>query len=147
VQPGATQAVLLTATLTRDDMTKTEDATRDDNVGGFTQQFVAEATGRLLLTPKDTTQPVLRVPYGISARPASTMTSAGSLTFPVGSTEQPLALQGTGVSTGPAGKSCRPARRIPSPRIRAPPAASSSPRSARRISRTSASRRRFPPMA
>ena len=104
VAAGQTATVTLTLTATRSALTKTEDPTRDDNVAGFTQDFVAEATGLLLLTPADTGQPTLRVPFGAAVRPAAAMHSVGGLTFAPGATTSSVALDGTGVANGVPGR-------------------------------------------
>lgn len=82
---------------------KTIDPTVPSTQGGNPREFLADASGRVVLTPTDGTQPNLRVPVYSAPRPASKMTQAASLTLPAGTIQQAnLALTGTGVSQGAA---------------------------------------------
>jgi subtilisin family serine protease len=70
-------------------LTKTHDSTLALDQGGLPREFLADASGRVVLTPTSGATVPLRVPVYSAPRPASTMTHSGS-----------LALSGSGVQTG-----------------------------------------------
>ncbi|MEP7019651.1 MAG: S8 family serine peptidase [Pseudonocardiales bacterium] len=85
-------------------LTKTIDATMDREQAGLAREYVADASGRVLLTSVG--KPTLRVPVYSAPRPASVMTQPISLTMPHGTVQSavlPLSGQsvdqGTGVET------------------------------------------------
>ena len=104
VTVGANTSTTATLTLTIANpalLTKTIDATVDRTQAGFPREYVADASGRVLFTPHDTSLPTLRVPVYSAPRPASTMTQPSSLTMPSGSIETALLpLTGHGVDQG-----------------------------------------------
>lgn len=102
VPPGGTAAVTVTLSIPDPTaLTHTVDATHGtEDLDGNPLDTVADASGLLLLTPTSGAAPQLRVPVYSAPRPASTMTQAGDLTFPVGSSQATLALTGAGVDQG-----------------------------------------------
>jgi subtilisin family serine protease len=100
----ANSSTTATLTLTIADptaLTKTIDPTMDRVQGGFAREYVADASGRVLFTPLDTSLPTLRVPVYSAPRPASTMTQPASLDMPSGAIQtKALPLSGTGVDQG-----------------------------------------------
>jgi subtilisin family serine protease len=59
------------------DPTMTRQSALGDGLPAQNRQYVSDASGRLVITPKDTTLPPLRVPIYGAARPASTLTAEG----------------------------------------------------------------------
>jgi subtilisin family serine protease len=92
----------------RTQLTKTIDPTmsRTDTIGPGPQDtvarnYLADASGRVLLTPVSGSAPTLRVPVYSAPRPASTMTQPGTVNLPAGTiTNVALPLSGTDVSQG-----------------------------------------------
>ena len=122
VDAGQTATVTLTLTIDPTQLTKTIDPTVDLEQGGLPREFLADASGRVLFAPEDSS-PTLRVPVYSAPRPASVMTQPSSLDMPSGSIQMgSLPLSGTGVQPGlglpddrsrswPASSSRRRARR------------------------------------
>jgi subtilisin family serine protease len=80
-------------------LTKTIDSTVDRNQADFPREYVADASGRLLLSSVG--RPTLRVPVYSAPRPASVMTQPASLTMPTGSVQHAvLPLSGHSVDQG-----------------------------------------------
>jgi subtilisin family serine protease len=77
---------------------KSADPTVAKDQGGSARQYLAEASGHLVLTPSPSA-PVLRVPVYAAPTPASDIT-AGDAGFVAGATETSLALYGRGVRQG-----------------------------------------------
>ncbi|HEX5496423.1 MAG TPA: S8 family serine peptidase [Mycobacteriales bacterium] len=87
-------------------LTKTIDPTMQTVQSGVPRQFLADASGRIVLTPTDSSQPALRVPVYSAPRPASTMTQSSSVRVSGNGTATGLLrLRGRGVDQGPAGAS------------------------------------------
>ncbi len=100
VDAGQTATVTLTLTIDPTQLTKTADPTTDPLQDGLPREFVADASGRVLFTPEDSS-PTLRVPVYSAPRPASVMTQPSSLDMPSGSIQSAsLPLTGTGVDQG-----------------------------------------------
>jgi subtilisin family serine protease len=103
VNAGSTNTVTLTLTINPTQLTKTIDPTMDTEQGNpaFPREFLADASGRVLFTPEDSSLVTLRVPVYSAPRPASVMTQPASLDMPSGSIQTAsLPLSGTGVSQG-----------------------------------------------
>jgi len=82
-------------------LTKTIDPTVEVEQAGAPRQFMADASGRVVLDATDSQRPSLRVPVYSAPRPASTVTQASSLVLPPGGVVSgDLALTGHGVSQG-----------------------------------------------
>lgn len=87
-------------------LTKTNDVTKATSLdlgGGnvLPLEYLADASGRVVLTPTTGATVPLRVPVYAAPRPASTMGSAGSLAFPGGGVQTAnLKLTGGGVNQG-----------------------------------------------
>jgi subtilisin family serine protease len=82
-------------------LTKTIDPTVDTEQAGVPRQFIADASGRIVLDATDSQRPSLRVPVYSAPRPASAMTQAGAVVLPPGSVvNADLALTGRGVGQG-----------------------------------------------
>jgi subtilisin family serine protease len=82
-------------------LTKTIDPTVEVEQGNARRQFMADASGRVVLDATDSQRPSLRVPVYSAPRPASQMTQAASIGFP----NRPIAtadlkLTGRGVDQG-----------------------------------------------
>jgi subtilisin family serine protease len=94
----------LTVTLTVTDptaLTKTIDPTVETEQAGIPRQFLADASGRVVLDATDSARPSLRVPVYSAPRPASTMAAPGQLALPPGAfATADLALTGHGVGQG-----------------------------------------------
>ncbi len=85
-------------------LAKTADPTMQTDQAGVPRQFLADASGRVVLTPTHGTQPSLRVPVYSAPRPASTMTQSSTVRLRGGDTATgTLRLRGHGVDQGPAG--------------------------------------------
>lgn len=109
VGPGGSTTVVVTITVNRAQLRKTLDptmtATQEDTLLGFGElprQFVADASGRVVLTASaaGSTQPTLRVPVHANAKPSSTLTQ--SLSSFSGNNAR-LTLSGRGVLNGTPG--------------------------------------------
>ena len=84
-------------------LTKTIDPTMDRAQAGLPRNYLADASGRVVLTRSG--HPSLRVPVYSSPRPASTMTQQSHLNMPSGAVvTKPLALTGQGVDQGHGNK-------------------------------------------
>ena len=101
--------VVVTITVKRSELRKTLSSTMDDTqqdtlvgFGGLPRQFVASASGRVVLTASapNSTQPELRVPVHANAKPSSTLTQ--SLSSFSGNSAR-LTLSGRGVLNGTPG--------------------------------------------
>ncbi|MEP7178192.1 MAG: S8 family serine peptidase, partial [Pseudonocardiales bacterium] len=81
-------------------LTKTIDPTVARNQAGLPREYVADASGRVLLTSNG--KPELRVPVYSAPRPASVMTQPASVTLPTGNVIQQalLPLSGHSVNQG-----------------------------------------------
>ncbi|MDQ4039281.1 MAG: S8 family serine peptidase [Actinomycetota bacterium] len=110
VGPGGSTTVVVTITVNRSQLRKTLDptmsATQEDTLIGFGElprQFVADASGRVVLTASaaGSTQPQLRVPVHANAKPSSTLTQSLS---PFQNNRAQLTLSGRGVANGPVGE-------------------------------------------
>lgn len=87
-------------------LTKTIDPTMQTTQAGVPRQFLADASGRIVLTPTHGSAPALRVPVYSAPRPASTMTQSSSVrVHGDGVATGTLRLRGNGVDQGPAGAS------------------------------------------
>ena len=106
VEVGRRSAKTFTVTFSVTDptaLTKTIDPTMASQQAGLPREFLADASGRVELSPIDASRPVLRVPVYAAPRPASTMTQPASLTMPAGSVQLAnLPLIGSGVGQGEA---------------------------------------------
>ncbi len=109
VGPGGSTTVVVTITVNRSQLRKTLDptmsATQEDTLIGFGElprQFVADASGRVVLTASapGSTQPKLRIPVHANAKPASTLTQSLS---PFSGSNATLTLSGRGVRNGTLG--------------------------------------------
>jgi len=109
VGPGGSTMVVVTITVKRSELRKTLSSTMDDTqqdtlvgFGGLPRQFVASASGRVVLTASapNSTQPELRVPVHANAKPSSTLTQ--SLSSFSGNSAR-LTLSGRGVLNGTPG--------------------------------------------
>ncbi|MCU1659495.1 MAG: Peptidase in kexin sedolisin [Pseudonocardiales bacterium] len=88
VDPQSIQLVTLTLSIPDPTaLTKTIDPTMSRDQAGLPREYVADASGRVLLTPAAPGTPVLRVPVYSAPRPASQMTQPASLTLPAGPTQ------------------------------------------------------------
>jgi subtilisin family serine protease len=103
VTVGRRSAATFTVTFSVTDpttLTKTVDPTVATQQDGVAREFLADASGRVVLSPTDS-RPTLRVPVYSAPRPASRMTQPASLTTPPGSVQlATLPLTGTGVGQG-----------------------------------------------
>ena len=83
-------------------MTKTHDATLPLKVNRVSREFLADASGRVVLSPTGGyTGPALRVPVYSAPRPVSRMTQAGTATLRGGKIEKGgLRLSGSGLNRG-----------------------------------------------
>ncbi|MGI8625271.1 MAG: S8 family serine peptidase [Geodermatophilaceae bacterium] len=109
IGPGGATTVLVTITVERSALRKSLDptmsGTQEDTlvgVGELPRQFVADASGRVVLTASasGSTQPQLRIPVHANAKPSSSLTQALS-TFT--GTSADLTLSGRGVRNGTPG--------------------------------------------
>jgi len=105
VNAHSTNTVTLTLTIDPTQLTKTIDPTVNRTVPFVPQpiprQYVADASGRVLFTPSDTSLATLRVPVYSAPRPASVMTQPASLAMPGGSIQTgSLPLSGAGFAQG-----------------------------------------------
>lgn len=83
-------------------LTKTIDPAMQTEQAGVPRQFLADASGRIVLTPTVGSRPALRVPVYSAPRPASTMTQDRSVTIRgKGVATGELRLSGRGVDQGP----------------------------------------------
>ena len=101
--PGATGTFTVRLVINRfGAMTKTHDATLPLNSGTLAREFLADASGRVVLSPSGSyTGPALRVPVYSAPRPASRMTQAGTVTLRGGNIEKGgLRLSGSGLDRG-----------------------------------------------
>ncbi|QXG76955.1 S8 family serine peptidase [Modestobacter sp. L9-4] len=90
-------AVNVVLTVDRAKLRKTADPTVDiDSEANAGRQFVGEASGRVLFTPKSGNAPSLRVPVHSNAKPSSNLTAQNR------EPGKTIALVGRGVSNGPA---------------------------------------------
>ncbi|MDX6481554.1 MAG: hypothetical protein QOG85_2064 [Gaiellaceae bacterium] len=97
VAGGTSTTVTLTLTIDNTLLTKTKDATLSPSTN---REFLAEASGRVLFTPQDSS-PQLRVPVYSAPRPASTMSQPAHLDMPAGAIQTTsLPLSGGGVNQG-----------------------------------------------
>jgi hypothetical protein len=104
VNPGSSNTVTLTLTINPTQLTKTIDPTVARDQATFPREYVADASGRVLFTPLDTSLPTLRVPVYSAPRPASIMTQPSSIKMPNGPIQAaslPLSGQGVSQGTGP----------------------------------------------
>ncbi len=100
VAAGQSTTATLTLTIDPTALTKTIDPTVDRLQAGLPREYLADASGRVLFTPTDTS-PTLRVPVYSAPRPASVMTQPSSLDMPSGAVQSAtLPLSGTGVDQG-----------------------------------------------
>ncbi|MGQ0716824.1 MAG: S8 family peptidase [Pseudonocardiales bacterium] len=93
----------LTVTLRIDDpsaLRRTADPTIEKTQLGAARQFVADASGRVVLTAQDPGVPPLRVPVYAAPRPAADIAAPQSLRFPGRDQQAVLALSGRGVDQG-----------------------------------------------
>lgn len=82
-------------------LTKTVDPTVTLTQGGLPREFLADASGRIVLTPASGTKPSLRVPVYAAPRPASVMTQPASVTMPAGAVQKAiLPLTGKSIRQG-----------------------------------------------
>jgi subtilisin family serine protease len=82
-------------------LTKTIDPTVEPAQAGATRQFVADASGLVVLDATDSDRPTLRVPVYSAPRPASSMTTPGEVRLPAGAiVSGDLPLVGRGVDQG-----------------------------------------------
>jgi subtilisin family serine protease len=86
-------------------LTKTHDTTVDLSPGGLPREFLADASGRVILTPDASNGAgagtALRVPVYSAPRPASTMTEPGTIALSGSGTQSgSLTLSGKGVNQG-----------------------------------------------
>lgn len=82
-------------------MAKTLDPTMERIRLGTARQFIADASGRVLLTPTDATRPTLRVPVYAAPRPTAAMSQDTLVRLPAdGVGETSLRLGGRGVRVG-----------------------------------------------
>lgn len=96
---GETKTFTVTLTINPALLTKTVDPTVAHSQAGFTREFIAQASGLVLLTSSGL--PSLRVPVYSAPRPASTMTQPASLALPKGKVQKAtLALTGHGLNQG-----------------------------------------------
>ena len=96
---GQTKTLTLTLTVTPSQLTKPIDPTVSRSQGGFAREYLAEASGRIVLTRSG--QPSLRVPVYSAPRPAATMTQPASLELPTGTVQEAkLPLSGGAISQG-----------------------------------------------
>jgi subtilisin family serine protease len=96
---GQTKTVTVTLTIDPSKLTKPIDPTVGRTQLGFPRDYVAEASGRVVLTRAG--QPTLRVPVYAAPRPVATMTQASSLTMPGGKVQKAsLPLTGGGLNQG-----------------------------------------------
>ena len=96
---GETKTVTLVLTLNPTQLTKPIDPTEGRSQGGFPRDYLAEASGRVLLTSAG--KPTLRVPVYAAPRPAATMTQPTSLELPAGKIQLgSLPLSGHGLRQG-----------------------------------------------
>jgi len=99
IAAGQTKTVTLTLTITPSQLTKPIDPTVTRSQGGFSRDYEAEASGRVLLTRSG--QPTLRVPVYAAPRPAATMTQPASVEMPTGKVQKAsLPLSGGAISQG-----------------------------------------------
>ncbi|MFD3540461.1 S8 family serine peptidase [Streptomyces sp. NPDC058662] len=93
----------VTVTLRIDDvraMRKAMDPTMEALQGGLARQFVADASGRLVLTPRHGATQALRVPVAASPKPVSDLRVPDSLTFRNGAERTVMELGGRGLDQG-----------------------------------------------
>jgi subtilisin family serine protease len=96
---GQTKTVTLTLTINPSQLTKPIDPTVGRTQGGIPRDYVADASGRVLLTSAG--KPTLRVPVYAAPRPAATMTQPSSLELPKGKIQAAkLPLSGGGLNQG-----------------------------------------------
>ncbi|MGY1842226.1 S8 family peptidase [Modestobacter sp. SYSU DS0875] len=95
VAPRTETVVNVVMTVTRDQLRKVADPTVVTDDG---RQFLGEASGRLVLTPKTAGAPALRVPVHANAKPASNLVAQDR------QPGQTIALVGRGVANGPFGE-------------------------------------------
>ena len=96
---GQTRTVTLTLTVSPSQLTKPIDPTVSRSQGGIPRDYVADASGRVLLTSAG--RPTLRVPVYAAPRPAATMTQPSSLELPNGKVQTAeLPLTGGGLHQG-----------------------------------------------
>ena len=82
-------------------LTKTIDPTMDRTQADLPRNYLADASGRIVLTPQGGGRPSLRVPVYAAPRPASTMTQPRTIDLPGGPVQNvSLPLSGTGVRQG-----------------------------------------------
>jgi subtilisin family serine protease len=99
VGAGETKTVTLTLTVTPSLLTKPIDPTVSRTQDTFARDYVADASGRVLLTSGGL--PTVRVPIYAAPRPVSIMTQASTLHMPSGAVQRALLpLSGTQLSQG-----------------------------------------------
>jgi subtilisin family serine protease len=101
--PGRSSALLTVGLVVTNPtaLTKTIDPTMDRAQAGLPRNYLADASGRIVLTATAAGRPNLRVPVYAAPRPASTMTQPRTINLPAGPVQDvDLPLSGTGVSQG-----------------------------------------------
>jgi subtilisin family serine protease len=99
IDPRSSKTVTLTLTIDPSQLTKTIDPTVARSQGGLPRQYLADASGNVVLTSDGS--PELRVPAYAAPRPASTMTQPSSFTMPSGAVQNSvLPLSGQQVDQG-----------------------------------------------
>ena len=97
VAPNTKTVVNVVLTVNRDQLRKVADPTVDvDSDVNTGRQFLGEASGRVVLTPRSGGAPSLRVPVHSNAKPSSNLTAQNR------EPGKTIALVGRGVSNGPA---------------------------------------------
>ncbi|MBA3524094.1 MAG: S8 family serine peptidase, partial [Geodermatophilaceae bacterium] len=100
VAANSTKTFNIRMVANRDQLRKTIDPTVSRTQVDIARQYVADASGRILLTPRDSSLSTLRVPVHANAKPSSTLTE--ELT-PSGDNTGVITLDGRGVANGEAG--------------------------------------------
>lgn len=81
VDPRSSKTVTVTLTITAAELTKRIDQSMETTQAGVSREFVADASGLVVLKPTADGAPNLRVPVYAAPRPASSMTQPSSVTF------------------------------------------------------------------
>jgi hypothetical protein len=103
VAPGSSETFAVRLVINRPGaMTKTHDATVPLTVNGVHREYLADASGRVVLSPASGySGPALRVPVYSAPRPVSRMTQSGTVTVRGDKVEKgSLRLSGTGLTRG-----------------------------------------------
>jgi subtilisin family serine protease len=79
---------------------KVIDPTMDAEQAGLARQFLADASGRVALTPTKGATVGLRVPVYSAPKPVSAISTPAAVSFPAGATQSVLNLTGKGVDQG-----------------------------------------------